>query len=164
MNRSDKKKVIILSIIAALFMLFYFIRIYSGIFKLSDSYEYLSTAELIKSGKYFLPANDSYNSVIATKRPFLYPLFLLISFFSNLKFVLFIQTLFGIFNFYIILQCLKKLNITLPYYSILIVLLTPSIFIYTQLVMSEWLAMTLFVLLFTFLHEFSIKRFLLFKS
>ena len=120
---NDKKKILVFSIVASLFLLFYFLRIYSGIFKLSDSYEYLSTSELIKSGKYFLPANDTYNSEIATKRPFLYPLFLLIGFFCNLKFVLFIQTLFGIFNLYLILQCLKKLNIALPYYSILIVLI-----------------------------------------
>ena len=159
MNISDKKKTIVLSIIASLFMLFYFLRIYSGIYKLSDSYDYLSTSELIKNGNYFIQANAS-NSEMATKRPFLYPLFLLISFFFNLKFILFIQTLFGIINFYIILQCLKKLNITLPNYSILIVALTPSIFIYTQLIMTEWMVMTLFMLLlFLFMYRFNLKRF-----
>jgi len=157
---SNKKETVVFATITFLFLLFYFFRIYSGIYKLADSSEYLSTSELIKSGKYFLIISDPHNAEIATKRPFLYPFFLLINSFSNLKFVLFIQTLFGIFNFYIILRCLKKLNITLPYYSVLIVLLTPSIFIYTQLVMSEWLVLTFFMLLlFVFSHEFTFKRF-----
>lgn len=162
MNKVNKKEIVVFAIIALFFLLFYFFRIYSGIFKLADSYEYLSTAELIKNGNYFLPTVDIQNSELLTKRPFLYPLFLLMNFFSNLKFVLFIQTLFGIFNFYLLLQCLQRLNIELPYYSIVLVVLTPSIFIYTQLIMSEWVVMTLFMLLIVpFLHEFSIKRFIL---
>ena len=157
----DNKKIKALSIVTILFLLFYFLRINSGIFKLSDSDEYLSTAELIKSGKYFLPTVDISESELATKRPFLYPFFLLLNFLTNLKVILFIQTLFGIFNFYIILKCLKKLNINLANYATLILLLTPSIFIYTQLLMTEWLVLLLFMLLsFQFLTEFTIKRFL----
>lgn len=159
---SIKKETVVFEIIITLFFVFYFFRISSGIFKLADSYEYLSTAQLIKNGNYFFPTSDIQNIELLTKRPFLYPLFLLLTFVSNFKFVLFIQTLFGILNCYIILKCLKKLNITIHAYSFLIFLFTPSIFIYTQLLMSEWLAMTLLmILVYTFLHEFTRNRFIL---
>ncbi|WP_412476507.1 hypothetical protein [Flavobacterium sp. TBRC 19031] len=155
-----KNNRITLGIIAFLFFAFYFIRIYSEIFKIADSSEYLSTAEIIKNGSYFTPIDNFNTAEIATKRPLLYPLFLLISFTNNLKFIIFLQTLFGIFNFYLITKFLEKLEINVNNHIILTLLLTPSIFIYTQLIMSEWLAMTLVLLMtYLFLFEFNKKRF-----
>jgi len=111
---------------------------------------------------FFIQSNDFMNAEAATKRPILYPIFLLVNSMVYIKVVIFIQTLFGILNTYMILKCIEKLKITIHNYIILIVLFTPSIFIYTQLIMSEWLVMTLvLVMTYTFLYEFTKKRFLL---
>lgn len=159
---TTKNSKIVFGIIASLFLVFYFFRLSSGIFKIADSFEYLSTSETLKKGMYFIPSNDFTNAEAATKRPILYPIFLLINSIVNIKIVIFIQTLFGILNTYLILKCLEKLKITIHNYIVLIILLTPSIFVYTQLIMSEWLVMTLvLVMTYTFLHEFTKKRFLL---
>lgn len=159
---TTKNSKIVFGIITSLFLVFYFLRLSSGIFKIADSFEYLSTSETLKKGIYFIQSYDFTNAETATKRPILYPIFLLINSIVNIKIVILIQTFFGILNTYLILKCLKKLKITIHNYIILIVLLTPSIFIYTQLIMSEWLVMTLvLVMTYTFLHEFTKKRFLL---
>ena len=159
---TTKNSKIVFGIIASLFLVFYFLRLCSGIFKIADSFEYLSTSETLKKGMFFIQSNDFMNAEAATKRPILYPIFLLVNSMVNIKVVIFIQTLFGILNTYMILKCIEKLKITIHNYIILIVLFTPSIFIYTQLIMSEWLVMTLvLVMTYTFLYEFTKKRFLL---
>jgi hypothetical protein len=143
---SQKEKIVfLLSII--LFFVFLYLRISSNLFFLDDSYDYLKTANLLNSGKYFSPSDSIAENELSTKRPFLFPLFLSLFYGFKTQFVLFVQTMFGIFNVYLMFSFLKKLQLNIPYYFVLFLALTPSIFVYHQLLMSEWLVMTLIMAL-----------------
>ncbi|WP_035676981.1 hypothetical protein [Flavobacterium limnosediminis] len=78
---------------------------------------------------------------LLTKRPFVYPLFL--SILSDLKpfAIIFIQSLFGILNTFILFKTVKKIAGPIKKEALMLFIFTPSIFIYTHLLMSEWLIM-----------------------
>lgn len=159
-KKLDKKEIKIFITLMLFFMLFYAFRIASGNFEIIDCKDYLYTANLFSEGLYFHKAITENESFLLTKRPFLYPFFLFLVSLFNIKTILFIQTLFGIFNAYLLIQLQKKINGSVSYLLILFTVLTPSIFIYTQLIMSDWLVMTLIMLLsFLLLDDWNKKRF-----
>lgn len=128
-------------------IVFLVLRIIQGDFRLPDSDDYFATAELLKSGAYFSSTSDFNEATLLTKRPFLYPLLLLFPGFSNDLVIILLQTVLGFFNIYLILRLFQKLGGKSFGRLSIFILLTPSIFIYTHLIMTEVLAMTLFLLL-----------------
>lgn len=130
------------------FMLFFLaLRIIQGDFRLADSEDYFATAELLKSGEYFSSSTDFGMATLLTKRPFLYPILILFPGFSNDLVIVLLQTLLGFLNIYLTLELFKKLGGKSFRLVTALVLLTPSIFIYTHLVMTEALVMTLSLLM-----------------
>ena len=139
LTASDKKGYLIIVILYFIFLMF---RIVSNNYFLADSYEYIQVAKQINNF-----------SLVDTKRPFVYPLFL--SFFIQFKivFILLIQTILGILTFYLLFKIAKLHAIQFQKKHIGLLIFTPSVFIYTQLIMSEWLVMLLLTLLFWFLSQ-----------
>ena len=130
-------------LLICLFFLFaLLLRLLSKIYFLTDSYEYIQVAKQI--GNF---------SLIDTKRPFVYPLFLSFFLQFNIVFILIIQTLLGLFTFYFLLKILNFYTIQFQKKHICLLLFTPSIFIYSQLIMSEWLVMLFLTMLFWFLSQ-----------
>ena len=71
----------------------------------------------------------------------------------KIEIIILVQTFFVFFNSFILVQILKNLNIQIKPYYVLFFLLTPSVFIYSQLIMSEWLLMLLINLKFWLLTQ-----------
>ncbi len=128
-------------------LLFLALRIIQGDFRLPDSDDYFATAELLKKGDYFSTTTDYSKAILLTKRPFLYPLLILFPGFSNDLVIILLQTLLGFFNIYLTLHLFKKLGGKSFRLLAVMLLLTPSVFIYTHLVMTETLVMTLSLLI-----------------
>lgn len=128
-------------------LLFLGLRIMQGDFRLADSDDYFATAELLKNGDYFSTTTDFGKATLLTKRPFLYPLLILFPGFSNDLIVVLFQTLLGFFNIYLILKLFKRLGGKSFRLLTVFLLLTPSVFIYTHLIMTEALVMTLSLLM-----------------
>lgn len=161
-QKLTKKEWLFIAFISFVAIIFYCLRLYSGNFFLTDSEEYLNTSKAILDGSYFLKTPENELVQMATKRPFLYPLFLTIHFFFNIESILFIQTLATILSCYLLIQCLKKLHTTLNPFLYIITSLSTSLFIYSNLIMSEWLCLLLFTFLaFVLLHTFNTKRFII---
>ena len=129
------------------FIIFYIVllllRLWNGNFYLVDSYEYLKVAKLIIQGDYFFTDDP-----IISKRPFFYPLFLALTFTLNPFVIVFFQSILLFLSFYFFYKTIDFYKIKNEYLLLALVLLTPAIFIYSQLVMSELLILFLFVLLF----------------
>lgn len=116
--------------ISGVFVLFLVFRILSRIYLLTDSYEYLEVARQINSF-----------SILDTKRPFIYPLFLVTALHTNFIFILTLQTIIGILTFIIFNSVLKMHSLELKNKYLWFLVFTPSVYIYTQLIMSEWIVM-----------------------
>ena len=160
-DRLDRRETYLLLIISAVFIILYIARIWCGNYNLSDSVDYLLSSGCIKSGDYFIRNVQFEDAFIKTRRPFVYPLFLFVFSSFRIEIILMVQTLVGIFNVYLMMQLYKKISTTVPYYFLILVLLTPSIFIYSQVIMTEWLVMTLLLLLSLLLFsEWTNKMFL----
>ncbi len=145
-NQKEKK---ILATIFLIFTLFLIFRILSKIYHLSDSYEYIQVGKQL-----------THFTFQDTKRPFFYPLFLSLFLKFNTLFTLVVQTIFGVLNFYIFLKILNFYGIDFQKKHLSLVIFTPSIFIYTQLIMSEWLVMLLLTTLFwLIIQDWSSKNF-----
>lgn len=143
--------------LAILFLFFYFFRILSKNYFLVDSYEYIEIAKYISNQMFF---DSSINPSLLTKRPFFYPLFLSFLLKFKIEIIILIQTFFAFSNSFILVQILKKFNVQIKPYHVLFFLLTPSIFIYSQLIMSEWLLMLLINLKFwLFTQKWSNRNF-----
>jgi hypothetical protein len=161
-QKLTKKEWLFIAFISFVAIIFYCLRLYSGNFFLTDSEEYLNTSKVILDGSYFLKTPENELVQMATKRPFLYPLFLTIQFFLNTESILFLQTLATILSCYLLVQCLKKLHTTINPLLYIITSLSTSLFIYSNLIMSEWLCLLLFTFLaFVLLHTFNTKRFVI---
>lgn len=145
--------------IITLFILFFLFRILSLPPFLTDSYEYLETATLIRNFEYF--NNPNIDHTLLTKRPFVYPLFLAFLVHKNPFVIISIQTLISIISFFILLKVIKNLNIKINNFFVFFLILTPSIYIYTQLLMTEWLVMFwLHLILYLIFKDWSQKNFL----
>ena len=153
----NKKEREVLYAIIGLFILFFLFRVLSNNFYLTDSYEYLDIAHKIRNFNLF---DSNPPQTFSTKRPFVYPLFL--SFFYNLPIIISVifQTLVGVFTFFLIFKILNKFEIKIKKSYLWFFVFTPSIFIYTQLIMAEWLVMFFLTLLFWLLiQKWSPKNF-----
>ena len=149
-NDFTKREKRLFLIIGVLYLLFFMARMISNIYFLTDSYEYFEVAKAIRDFTYFESSN---HPELFTRRPFLYPLFL--SFFVNFSpiFIVVIQTVLGLFNTFILFKIIKQYQIQLNNSLLIFFLLTPSIFIYSQLIMSEWLVMLFLTILFWLLLQ-----------
>lgn len=155
----SKQEKNIFILIGILYLFFLFFRIISGNYFLADSYEYLEVAKLIKNSSYF---NNNHNFELLTKRPFFYPLFL--SLFINLPILITIltQTLICIFNTYVFFRILKILEVKITHFITILLFFTPSIFIYSQLIMSEWIILFFInILTLVLLNPLSKKNFII---
>lgn len=119
------------------------LRLWNGNFYLVDSYDYLEVAKLIIQGDYFIT-----NDPIVSRRPFFYPLFLTLTFTLNPFVIVFFQSILLFLSFYFFYKVIDFYKINNSYLKLILVLLTPSIFIYSQLVMSELLILFLISVLF----------------
>lgn len=128
-------------------------RIIHGNFRLIDSDEYLATAELLKSGKYFSTTSNVYEAIDLTKRPFLYPLLLLFPGFLNDLIIILFQTILGFVNLFLILKIFKSLGGKSYYLISILLILTPSVFINTHLILTETVVSTIILLLFIQFQE-----------
>lgn len=158
-NSFSNKEKRVLGYISLLYFLFLFFRFLSGNYFLADSYEYLEVAKSINNFTYF---ENTLNIELTTKRPFIYPFFL--SFFLNtsMLFILLIQTIISCFSVFVFFKILKKLEIKISNLLIVILFFTPSIFIYSQLIMSEWIVLLLLnILTLVLLEPFSKRNFIL---
>lgn len=146
-NKSEKNLFLIISII---YFVFFISRMLANSYFLTDSYEYFEVAKAIRDFTYFESSN---HPELFTKRPFLYPFFL--SFFVGFNpfIVIIFQTIFSFFTTFILLKIIKHYKIQLTNKLLVLFLFTPSIFIYAQLIMSEWLVMLFLTLLFWFLLQ-----------
>jgi hypothetical protein len=120
--------------------MFLFLRILNGNYRIADSQEYIETADLIKDGLYFQQTNRIEASTLLTSRPFLYPLFIYIIGPTNDIAIILLQTFIGFMNLYLSIRLFEKIAGTSSFsLFILLIILTPSVFIYTHLIMSECL-------------------------
>jgi len=133
---SDSKKTFVL--LGLVMLLFLFIRYMNGNYRLADSEEYLQTAHLLKTGDYFKKTTDIDQAAKLTVRPFLYPLFVALTGPAKDFIIVLVQTIAGLINLYLSLLLFEKLGGKKPFgMFLLLVLLTPSVFIYAHLMMSE---------------------------
>lgn len=137
-------------IIGVLYLLFFIARMISNIYFLTDSYEYFDVAKAIQNFTYFEPST---HPELFTRRPFLYPLFLSFFFDFSPIFIVVIQTVLSLFNTFILFKIIKQFNIQLTNKLLVLFLFTPSIFIYSQVIMSEWLVMLFLTILFWLLLQ-----------
>ncbi len=146
-TKPEKKLFVIISV---LYFVFLMARIISNLYFLVDSYEYFEVAKAIRNFTYF---EHSSHPELLTRRPFVYPLFL--SFFVNFNplFIAVLQTILSLFNVFIVFKIVKHYKVQITNNLLVLFLLTPSIFIYTQLIMSEWLVMLFLTLLFWLLLQ-----------
>ena len=127
---------------------------------LRDSREYLAEAKNIKNEVTFYCGDlkKQLDFDLYTKRPPLYPVFILIikTVHDSDIVVLLIQCLLSIFNFYMLIKIFELLNINERYKYLLIPLLIlyPAQFIYANLIMAEILFQTLILSAFYFFVKF----------
>ena len=141
-NSQEKKT---FTLIALCFFLFFILRYFSNIYFLSDSYDYLEIAKFINS---FSSFDYSHDAELFTRRPFIYPLFLAPFVAFKPVIIILIQSVLSLINVYLFFKTLIRFKIKINYKIVLFLLLTPSIFIYSQLIMSEWLVMIFLNILF----------------
>lgn len=154
---------------AAIHFLFFIKQIFFGNTMIQDSEEYLFAADnLLHHGTlYSWNLNHAFNPDWLTKRPFLYPLFLLIFkllSFGNSKVFYFlvylVQNLISLFNIHLSLKIVEKIGVKFrPGYAILFLLFSTSQAIYSNFIMSEILMQLCFVTIaYLWIHkEFSSK-------
>jgi hypothetical protein len=122
---------------------------------LSDSKEYLFEADNIKTtGSFYCgDLNKPIKNELFTKRPPLYPLFLLIVkfLFKNNLAIIIIQTLLSIFNIYYIRHVIKQLgyNTKWDWLFMVILIFSPNQFFYANFIMSETILQTFIVFMFS---------------
>ena len=154
----NKSEITILISVPVLFVVFFVFRILSHKYFLTDSYEYLDIGKKIFHFSIF---NTNIDPKTVTRRPFFYPLFLALFYNFNIIVTLIIQCLIGIFNVFILCKILKKFKVEVKKSFIFFLILTPSIFIYSQLIMSECMVMLLLHLLFwSLIKPFSKNNFI----
>ena len=156
---SKSERRIFLSIIAV-YLIFLIARVASGNFYLSDSFEYISVAKKIQSFTFF--EQDAAFSIFS-KRPMVYPLFLSLLIYFHPFVVLLAQSIIGCISIVVLFRILNDFGVKPNKSFLAFFVLTPSLVIYTQLFMSEWLIFFFLSTLFYLLtrEEFSKKNFAL---
>ena len=149
-----QKKHFFWSLLVLVHILFFLMQVKNNNLYLRDSYEYLEMSENIREDFYFYcgETEDIFEPDLLTKRPPLYPLFItIIKFIHKSDFlIIFFQSILSIFNIFVLIKIAKKFKIN-DYLLILILLIfTPSQFIYANLIMCEIVFQTFLIL--SFLH------------
>jgi 4-amino-4-deoxy-L-arabinose transferase-like glycosyltransferase len=157
-SKEDKKFLILIVILHLGFFLW---QVFQSNFYLKDSYEYLKAAANLRSDHllYCGDLTKPFNYDLFTRRPPVYPVFLAASQMvsSGLIFVLIVQNLLSIFGIYLVRRMLLDFGYSTKYDILFIILLlfTPSQFIYTNLIMSETLLQFLIILLVWFFIKYN---------
>ncbi|HKI47641.1 MAG TPA: hypothetical protein VKA08_20090, partial [Balneolales bacterium] len=147
--------------LAGVMLLFWLLRWLNGDYRLADSNEYIQTAHLIKNGSWFLPASNPAQAAMLTKRPFLYPLWLLFTGPASDGVTAFLQNICGLLTLFMAVKLFEMKGGQKPSILFLFILLTPCIFIYTHLLMTEVIAASLITLLAVLcFSEFSRRKFI----
>lgn len=111
-------------------------------------------ADNIKEDFYFYCGGkeEPFNPDLLTKRPPLYPLFIMFfKFISKSDFlILFFQSLLSLINIFILIKLAEKFNVNNYLLVLLLLIFTPSQFIYANLIMCEILFQTFLILMFFF--------------
>lgn len=156
---SKSEKCIFISIIAV-YLILLIARVASGNFYLVDSFEYISIAKKIQAFTFF--EQDAAFSIFS-KRPIVYPLFLSLLIYVHPFVVLLVQSIIGCISVLILFRVLNDFGVKPNKWFLAFFVLTPSLVIYTQLFMSEWLIFFFLSTLFYLLtrKEFSKKNFAL---
>jgi hypothetical protein len=143
-----------LLLIFAFYVLLLLLRISNGNFYLVDSLEYLEAAKHFLNHGFFTDL-----SPIVSKRLFVYPLFLLLSITFNPYVILLFQAVLLYFSFFIFYKIIEHHKVKLNFIATSFIIATPSLFIYSQLVMSEIIVLFLVTMLFyLFMVNFSWKK------
>ena len=141
-------------LLVVFYLVLLFLRVINGNFLLIDSTEYLEVAKYIMSGEYFSTSDE-----IISRRPFLYPFFLLFSISFNPCVIVFFQAILLFLTFRLFDKTVKFYGINWSFTVSFFVISTPAIFIYSQLVMSESLVLFLVTALFyVFVVDFNWNR------
>ncbi|MFK5877997.1 MAG: hypothetical protein QM478_00730 [Flavobacteriaceae bacterium] len=144
-SQFNKKEKIIFYSIVALFVIFLIFRLFSKNLYLSDSYEYLEVAKRIHDLSFF---DTNISGPSLSKRTFIYPLFLVFFLNSPIVFTIILQSIIGVITVFLMFKIINRFGLELKPSYLWFFIFTPSIFIYTQLIMSEWVVMFLVTLLF----------------
>ncbi len=158
------QRIIFFSVLILLHIIFFIEAVNNGHVFTKDSYEYLQQAKNIRDHDswYCGDFNFTVQPALYSQRPPGYGIFIasVKKINDNIWFLLFLQNLLSIFNFYLIYLLIKLLNIKINLLWLLIPLLFfPSQFIYPNLIMSEMLLQTTLMVAFYFF-----VRFILFKE
>lgn len=137
------KKWQILTVLLFLFLLSWAIRLQQNNFRTKDSAEYIQTALQIKSGAWFQKVSTPAEALKLTKRPFIYPLWLVMTGMSADYIISLLQLLFFAISMYLLLKLLESYYTKRIGLIILLCALTPSIFIYSETIMSEAIVISL---------------------
>jgi len=154
MKKSEKK---IFWWMVITYLVFLIIRIISDKYLLhNDSDEYLDQARIIHN---FLFSDSALD--LSSRRPFMYPLFLAFLYKTPYWFIVFMQTFISLASFYLMVKIIHRFGYTIDKLLYWMILLTPSIFVYTHLIMSEVLVAFFLTLLFwILLQPWSKRRFI----
>jgi len=151
MKKSEKK---IFWWIVITYFVFLIIRIFSDKYIiLNDSVEYLDQARIIHD---FIFSNGDLN--LTSRRPFMYPLFLAFLYKMPYWFIVLVQTFVSLASFYLMVKIIHKFGYHIDKLLFWMILLTPSIFVYTHFIMAEVLAAFFLTLLFWILLQPWTKR------
>lgn len=151
-SQSEKR---IFLIIVSSYLILLSARLISGNFYLFDSYEYIDVAKKIQQFT-FIEQGDSYS--IFAKRPAVYPLFLSLFIHYHPVIILLTQTVLGCFSTLILIRILKDFDVKPNKWFLAFFILTPSIFVYTHLFMSEWLIFFFLTILFYLLSRKELSK------
>lgn len=151
MIKTQANRLFLLSLVF-IHLCFFTWQLFHSNYYLRDSYEYLNAAANLKS-RFLLYAGDlaqPINFYLFTKRPPAYPVFLLVLQWISTSpvWVIIVQNLLSIAGIYLFRQLLVKFGYATRYDFIFLLLLvfTPSHFIYANLIMSETLFQFLLIL------------------
>jgi hypothetical protein len=146
--------------IITIHMCFFLWQIFHGNYFLKDSQEYLRAAANLRSD-FLLYCGDltkPLNTELFSRRPPIYPLFLAACslFSSNPVLILIIQNILSVISIYLVRKIILQLGYSTRYDVLFVVLLmfTPSQFIYANLIMSESFLQFLIVLMIWFYAKY----------
>ena len=154
-----KQRTIFFILIIIIHVCFFIKAIQTGQVFTKDSYEYIQQAKNIKNNNswYCGDMNTAIQPALYSQRTPGYGAFIFVlkQINNSIWFLLIMQSLLSIFNFYVLYRLLQQLSIKINLFVLLIPLFAfPSQFIYSNLVMSEMLLQTCVLLSFYFLVQF----------
>ena len=147
--KKKQQKIIFWTVLAAIHLVFFLVFLSSGNIYMSDSKEYLTQAYNIKHHLtiYCADLTQKINPAFYNRRPPFYGAVILIlkSIYDSDYFVLAIQNILSIINFFFLLRLLKDFDFAsgAKRYVYALILFFPSHYIYTNVIMTELLMQSL---------------------